>query len=103
MIFNEQLMKQAGISVSDIKTEDDLLAAFKKVKDLKVNGAPVIPLLIDGKVYQVATLPTLQDHFGAMEVDKAGNYRDKFLLRKRSMCWISCSRQLKKATLIRVK
>lgn len=76
VILNEQLMEQAGISVEDIKTEDDLLAAFEKVKGMKVEGADVIPLLVSGKGYQGATLATLQDHFGAMPVDKAGNYRD---------------------------
>ena len=79
VIFNEQIMKSRlayPFRISRPRTTF-LFAAFKKVKDLKVNGAPVIPLLVHGKVYQVATLPTLQDHFGAMEVDKAGNYRDK--------------------------
>jgi putative aldouronate transport system substrate-binding protein len=76
VMLNEQLMKEAGISVADIKTEDDLLAALKKVKGKKVNGADVIPLLIGGKGYQGSTLGTLEDHFGAMQVDKDGNYRD---------------------------
>ncbi|MBW5445172.1 extracellular solute-binding protein [Cohnella sp. CFH 77786] len=75
-MFNEKIMKEAGISVDDLKTEDGVLAAFEKVKNLKVDGAPVIPLQINGKVYQSATLPTLSDHFGAMGVDKDGNYRD---------------------------
>jgi putative aldouronate transport system substrate-binding protein len=69
-------MKEAGISVDDLKTEDGVLAAFEKVKKLKVDGAPVIPLQINGKVYQAATTPTLQEYFGAMSVDKDGKYRD---------------------------
>lgn len=75
-MFNEKIMKEAGISIDDLKTEDGVLAAFEKVKNLKVDGAPVIPLQINGKVYQDATLPTLQEHFGAMGLDKDGNLRD---------------------------
>lgn len=75
-IFNEKIMKEAGISEDDLKTEDGVLAAFEKVKNLKVDGAPVIPLQINGKVYQQATIPTLWEYFGAMGVDKDGNFRD---------------------------
>lgn len=75
-IFNEKIMKEAGISIDDLKTEDGVLAAFEKVKNLKVDGAPVIPMQINGKVYQQATIPTLQEYFGAMSVDKDGNFRD---------------------------
>ncbi|GMK40929.1 ABC transporter substrate-binding protein [Paenibacillus sp. CCS19] len=78
VMFNEQIMKDAGISLDELKTEDGVLAALKKVKDmnLKVNGTPVIPLQINGKDYQNGTLRTLQNQFGAMPVDKDGNYRD---------------------------
>ncbi|KRE47034.1 hypothetical protein [Paenibacillus sp. Soil522] len=75
-MFNEKIMKEAGISVDDLKTEDGVLAAFEKVKSLKVDGAPVIPLHIGGKFYQGDTFYTLQEQFGAMNVDKDGNYRD---------------------------
>jgi putative aldouronate transport system substrate-binding protein len=76
VMFNEQLMKQIGVTVKDLKTEDGVLAAFEKVKKLKGGGAPVIPLQIGGKMYQLDTIPALQEHFGAMGVDKDGNYRD---------------------------
>jgi putative aldouronate transport system substrate-binding protein len=75
-MFNEKIMKEAGISADDLKTEDGVLAAFEKVKKLKVDGAPVIPLEINGKVYQQATIPTLKEHFGAMDVDKDGKFRN---------------------------
>lgn len=75
-MFNEKIMKEAGISEDDLKTEDGVLAAFEKVKKLKVDGAPVIPLQINHKHYQQATIPTLQEYFGAMSVDKDGNFRD---------------------------
>ncbi|MBD2871042.1 extracellular solute-binding protein [Paenibacillus arenilitoris] len=78
VMFNEQIMNDAGISIDELKTEDGVLAALKKVKDmnLKVDGTPVIPLQIDGKAYQNGALNTLKGHFGAMPVDKDGNYRD---------------------------
>lgn len=81
IVVNENLLKEAGLTLEDIKTEKGLLAAYQKVKDmnLKVNGAPVIPLLVDGKSYQDSTLAFLQDSFGAMPVDKNGNYRDELL------------------------
>lgn len=76
VMFNEKIMKDAGLTNDDLKTEDGLLAALKKVKDMKVNGAPVIPLQLDGKGYQYSTLATLEDQFGAMPVDAKGDYRD---------------------------
>jgi putative aldouronate transport system substrate-binding protein len=81
IIFNQTLLKQAGIALSDLKTEDDVLAAYKKVKDMKltVNGAPVIPLQFDGKTYQDSSLSYLQWTFGAMPIDKEGKYRDILL------------------------
>jgi putative aldouronate transport system substrate-binding protein len=81
LVVNENILKEAGLTLEDIKTESGLLAAYKKIQDMKltVNGASVIPLLIDGKSYQEPTLGFLQDSFGAMQVDKDGNYRDKLL------------------------
>jgi putative aldouronate transport system substrate-binding protein len=88
IMFNEQIMKQAGISVSDLKTEDGVLAALKKVKGTTFNGAPVIPLQLDGKGYSGisvggsghgGSLGVLESMFGAMPVDKEGNYRDVIL------------------------
>ena len=88
IMFNQEIMKQAGISADDLKTEDGVLAAFKKVKGLKINGTPVIPLQIDGKGYQGVSvgglghggsLGPLEAMFGAMPVDKNGDYRDVIL------------------------
>ncbi|WP_169082469.1 hypothetical protein [Paenibacillus sp. PL91] len=81
MLVNEKILTEAGLTLDDIKTEAGLLAAFQKIKalNLKVDGAPVIPLLVDGKGFQGPTLGFLQDTFGAMPVDKDGNYRDKLL------------------------
>lgn len=81
IMFNEKLMKEAGIALSDLKTEEGVLAAYKKVQDMKltVEGASVIPLQLDGKNYQGEALQFLQRNFGAMQVDKEGNYRDTLL------------------------
>jgi putative aldouronate transport system substrate-binding protein len=88
IMFNEDIMKQAGISASDLTTEDGVLAALKKVKGMTFNGSPVIPLQLDGKGYagisvggtgQGGSLGVLQAMFGAMPVDKDGNYRDTIL------------------------
>lgn len=76
--INSNLLKQAGLSLDDLKTEDGLLAALKKVKDmnLAVNGQSVIPLQLSGKGYQGQTLQFLERTFGAMPIDKDGKYRD---------------------------
>ena len=104
VMFNEQLMKQTGVTVKDLKTEDGVLAAFEKVKELKVDGAPVIPLQIHGKKYQVGYVPTLQEHFGAMGVDKDGNYRDKiFAPETKHALKFHVQGSSGEATLIRVK
>lgn len=91
IMFNTKLMRQAGITLDQVKTEDGLLAAYKKISDMKltVDGAPVIPLLVDGKVYQDNTLATLRNMFGCMSaatgdyiymsVDKDGSIRDPLL------------------------
>lgn len=81
ILVNGNLLEEAGLTLEDIKTEAGLLAAYQKIKDmnLTVNGAPVIPLLVDGKGFQDPTLGFLQETFGAMSVDKDGNYRDKLL------------------------
>ena len=76
--INSNILKQAGLSLDDLKTEDGLLAALKKVKDMKlaVNGQPVIPLQLNGKDYHGESLQFLERTFGAMPIDKDGKYRD---------------------------
>ncbi|MFD1674598.1 hypothetical protein [Alicyclobacillus fodiniaquatilis] len=77
-IVNQQLMQKAGIKLSQLKTEDDVIAALKKVKsmNMKVNGAPVIPLQIDDKDdWWYVTLQNLAQMFGGMPVTKQGDYR----------------------------
>jgi len=81
IMFNSKIMSQAGITLNDLKTEDGVLAAFKKVNsmNLKVNGTSVIPMLLDGLTYQNSSFLTLENFFGAMPVDASGNYRDLFM------------------------
>ncbi|GIP17276.1 hypothetical protein J40TS1_29180 [Paenibacillus montaniterrae] len=81
LVVNSRILEEAGLTLADIQTESGLLAAYQKIQDmnLQVDGAPVIPLLVDGKSYQNTTLGFLQDSFGAMPVDKDGNYRDRLL------------------------
>lgn len=81
LVVNADILEEAGLTLEDIQTESGLLAAYQKIKDmnLQVDGAPVIPILVDGKNYQKTTLGFLQDSFGAMPVDQDGNYRDRLL------------------------
>ena len=81
IIWNRSLLEKAGLSIEDVQTESQVLAAFKKVKsmNLQVNGEDVIPLLIDGNDYQNFTLDFLCGSFGAEYVDESGNYIDRWL------------------------
>ncbi|MBW4080004.1 hypothetical protein [Paenibacillus sp. S150] len=81
IVVNTNLLKEAGLELSDLKTEEDVLAALKKVKDmnLKVDGQAVIPLQIHGKNYHGETLQYLQASFGGMPIDKDGKYRNILL------------------------
>ncbi|WP_199615813.1 extracellular solute-binding protein [Paenibacillus alkalitolerans] len=82
VMVNKDLLEQAGLTLDDLKTESGFLNALQKVKDMKltVDGQPVVPLQIDGKDYQRGgALMTLQQMFGATEIDKDGNYRNILL------------------------
>lgn len=60
----------------NLKTENQVLAAFEKVKDMEVDGEKVNPLMIDGSVWQDSTLPFLQSSFGAGWLDENEEYMD---------------------------
>jgi putative aldouronate transport system substrate-binding protein len=81
IMVNRNILDRLGLKLEDIKTEEGLFAAYRMIKDRKltVEGAPVIPLQVDGKDYYNATIETLQNMFGAMPVDKNGVYRDRLL------------------------
>jgi putative aldouronate transport system substrate-binding protein len=78
IMVNGNMLKEAGIELSSLGTEEGLFNALKKIKDsnLKVNGADVVPLLVDGKNYWDTTMRSITSQFGGMNVDKNGNYRD---------------------------
>ena len=80
IIWNKALLEEAGLSVEELTTEQQVMAALEKVKNmhLQVEGQEVIPLLVDGTDYQNHTLKFLQWSFGAEYVDAQGNYRDIF-------------------------
>ncbi|WP_199615843.1 extracellular solute-binding protein [Paenibacillus alkalitolerans] len=79
VLVNANILKEAGIELSDLKTEDGVLAALEKVKGMKVDGQPVIPLQIHGKNYHGETLQFLQRSFGAMPIDKDGKFRNIYM------------------------
>jgi putative aldouronate transport system substrate-binding protein len=78
VLVNSKILEQAGLELADLRTEDGVLAALQKVKDMKltVDGQPVIPLQLNGKNYHGESLQFLQASFGAMEIDKDGKVRD---------------------------
>lgn len=78
ILWNDAALEEFGLSVEDLKTEEQVLAAFDLIKnsDKTVNGASYIPLLVDGSNYQEATLRSLEYFFGSMPIDDDGNYQD---------------------------
>lgn len=81
IIWNKSLLKRMGLTVEELKTEEQVLAAFEKALDrgLQNNGNAIIPLLIDGVDYQSQTLTALQNFFGAEAIDAKGEYQDRLL------------------------
>lgn len=81
MIWNRQLLAQAGLSVEALKTQEQVLNAFAQVQEMNLTTAAgeVIILLPDGKDYQDPTLKFLLNTFGAEWVDHQGNVRDIYL------------------------
>ena len=81
IMWNTELLEMAGLKLSDLKTQDQIMEAFAKVKKmkLKVEGEDVITLLVDGKGYDESTLSFLEQSFGAEQIDEEGNYCDILL------------------------
>lgn len=81
IIWNRELLEKAGLSLEELQTEGQVMAAWEKVKNmnLEVDGEPVIPLLVDGKGYIDPTVKFLEYTFGAERVDENGKYRDILL------------------------
>ncbi len=81
ILWNRALLKQAGLSEDDLKTESQALAAFKKIKSMRltVNGEEVVPLLFEGNKYQESSLDYLYNSFGVEYIDENGNYKSRWL------------------------
>lgn len=81
IMWNRNLLEQLGISVEDLKTEEQVMAAWEKAKnsEITVDGQKIVPLLIDGSGYWDPTLRYLQNTFGAEYIDEEGNYKDILL------------------------
>ena len=81
IMFNRPMMEEYGISVEDVKTEKGLLEALNKIKDAGAtnkDGASVYPLMIHGDLFWQFTSESIYNLFGAMPVDKDGNYQSQY-------------------------
>lgn len=76
IIWNKKLLELMDLSVEELTTEEQVLAAFEKAKNMEVDGEKIIPLLIDGNVWQDSTLSFLQNSFGAEWLDENDEYMD---------------------------
>lgn len=81
ILWNRSLMRQAGLTEDDLKTQSQSLAAFEKIKsmNLTVGNEAVIPLLFEGNDYQASSLGYLNNSFGAEQVDENENYTERWL------------------------
>ncbi|GHU67995.1 hypothetical protein FACS1894184_08960 [Clostridia bacterium] len=81
IFFRQDYLDIVGVNVKDITTEAKLLDTLQQLQDAKLvneSGASVYTLMIQGNNFDVYTLQTLQMHFGAMPVDKDGNYQSYY-------------------------
>ena len=69
-------MKETGLTVNDLKTEDGVLAAFEKVKKHEGRWRACCSAANQRQGLSGCYDPYASGHFGAMSVDKDGNYRD---------------------------
>ena len=79
IIWNRALLKRLGLSVGGPRTEEEVLQAFRLVREreVTVNGIQVTPLLVDGARYQDTTLEALYDFFGAYWLEEDGSYKER--------------------------
>ena len=74
IIWNKKLLEELDLEAADLQTEEQVLAAFEKAKNVGK-----IPLLLDGKAYQDPSLKYLLETFGAERVNENGDYQDVML------------------------
>lgn len=81
IIWNRALMEQAGITLEELETEEQVMAAWEKASRMETldSKEKVIPLLVDGKDYIDPTVKFLLYTFGAEYTDQDGAYRDIIL------------------------
>lgn len=81
ILWNRTLLKQAGLTENDLKTQSQVLAALEKIKSLHTtaDGEEIIPLLFEGNSYQDSSLNYLNNSFGVEAVDENGNYKSRWL------------------------
>lgn len=80
-VVNRQIMEECGISEEALVTEEGLLEAIRKVKDMNVtnaDGAKVYPFMIHGADFWAYTTTAINNLFGAMPVDAEGNCQSEY-------------------------
>lgn len=79
IMWNLALLDRLDLTVDELQTEEQVLAACEAAKDLETDAGPVIPALVDGKMYLDPTMKFLLGSFGAEWVDEDGHYKDIYL------------------------
>jgi ABC-type sugar transport system, periplasmic component len=82
IMFNQDIMKELGISQNDVQTEDGFLKALEKVKKsgYQVGGQDVIPVMLQANLWISNSLDNIISwNFGVLPVDQNGIYRHKEL------------------------
>ena len=83
IMFNRALMERLGLSVEDLRTEEQVQEAFRKVKKLgEQAGEDLVPLLLNGQKYEASSLSALSKSFGAKWIDAHGSYRDYYFTKQ---------------------
>lgn len=80
IIWNKELLEELGLEVEELRTEEQVLAAFEKaVQGSEGRKNPIIPIMLDGQNYWDHSLAFFLGTFGAEPVDAKGNYIDPIL------------------------
>ncbi len=75
IIWKRQLLAKLGLGIKDIQTQEQVFAAYEKSKRQKTDQKQaIIPLLLDGSLYQEYSLPVLNNSFGVENIDSKGHY-----------------------------
>lgn len=80
-VVSRPILREYGISEESLLTEEGLLDAIRKIKELNVknkDGAAVYPFMVHGSDFWQWTTQSINNLFGAMPVDKDGNYQSEY-------------------------